>query len=791
MSRVKAQVVIGVAVLILSAAFLLVGVYFAQLQGLLFQNGANSLQLFANNIAAAKNALYTAPSSMTITLAGNNSMCTWSSAIDAYDCAGGSKVYNISYASGPTLDAGTNMFSMAMCLMVTLGPKTGVSEGESGTPITALSDVKESLPPGIVEFGGGLVEEDFVKFAQTIAEEQAKTVSEGAFSAISRGEEANTELGTISKIQSEESTPFQANPATSAAEVQNSYLGSLSRGLKKIGVFLKNHPHIRSLLTNVGLYVSSFWLGQTVASLDSNITNGLTIQDPTIPAFSAPSRLLAGQLLSTYITGEPVLSPASSALNLQVMQYSQLLVSAQSTQSIPSAVAAYNALQSAVGEAILQQNLFNEVAAYSSTNAAYNPYATPVSGVKVPRTLNSPNEFAGSATFPSPNDPLVSSPFFLAREAFVVYGQTASCLGVMPQSVNLNNALSTSATIYGEALSPLNLYSKINVVNQLGTYFLGYGGEVYINGQSNGRPTAVGTPVITDQADLCALATTNSQPGANLQTMVLPLNNGDVTLSVSQGLFNTMCSKNNVLFPKPVSDFVNKILSSTSAPKDISILLPPQYAIGITNSSKSSALCLYSVALSGSGSPISSGSASSLTEYGLPLSCYNITALTGGKEHLNFTAGASHGFSLTEIGKSAFFLNNNSVIGLSIPPETFVKGNFITGPTMQIKTTQGVNSPMLNLGTSLLGKFINTASVRKILNGAQTSIGSGVLNYIISSLSKPEDNASYYPTEYTNLTFSVSENSGSLNITLVSNNLIFGVYPNNYNSFGGTYGSGG
>ena len=92
---------------------------------------------------------------MTITLAGNNSMCTWSSAIDAYDCAGGSKVYNISYASGPTLDAGTNMFSMAMCLMVTLGPKTGVSEGESETPITALSDVKESLPPGIVEFGGG------------------------------------------------------------------------------------------------------------------------------------------------------------------------------------------------------------------------------------------------------------------------------------------------------------------------------------------------------------------------------------------------------------------------------------------------------------------------------------------------------------------------------------------------------------------------------------------------------------------------------------------------------------
>ncbi|MCW1294973.1 MAG: hypothetical protein QXP07_03940, partial [Candidatus Parvarchaeum sp.] len=114
----KAQIVIGIGVIILSAAFLLVGVYFANLQGLFFQNGARSLQLFADNIGFSINSLYSAPSSMSITLAGNNSLCTWDPSIAAYTCAGGSKVYNVSYANGPTLDSGKNVFSVALCFMV-------------------------------------------------------------------------------------------------------------------------------------------------------------------------------------------------------------------------------------------------------------------------------------------------------------------------------------------------------------------------------------------------------------------------------------------------------------------------------------------------------------------------------------------------------------------------------------------------------------------------------------------------------------------------------------------------
>ncbi|MGC8533772.1 MAG: hypothetical protein ACP5MV_04070, partial [Candidatus Parvarchaeum sp.] len=117
----KAQIVIGIGVIILSAAFLLVGVYFANLQGLFFQNGARSLQLFADNVGFSINSLYSAPSSMSITLAGNNSLCTWDPSIAAYTCAGGSKIYNISYANGPTLDSGKNVFSVALCFMVGYG----------------------------------------------------------------------------------------------------------------------------------------------------------------------------------------------------------------------------------------------------------------------------------------------------------------------------------------------------------------------------------------------------------------------------------------------------------------------------------------------------------------------------------------------------------------------------------------------------------------------------------------------------------------------------------------------
>ncbi|MCL5101136.1 MAG: hypothetical protein M1348_00800, partial [Candidatus Parvarchaeota archaeon] len=139
----NAQIVIGIAIVIISAAFLLVGIYFANMQGLFFQNGANSLQLFANNLAAVKNALYMAPSSLSITLSGNNSLCTWDPSTDAYNCGGGSKIYNVSYASGPTLDVGTNTFSVALCFMLTVGPpgpKAASAADEASAEVDSLSE---------------------------------------------------------------------------------------------------------------------------------------------------------------------------------------------------------------------------------------------------------------------------------------------------------------------------------------------------------------------------------------------------------------------------------------------------------------------------------------------------------------------------------------------------------------------------------------------------------------------------------------------------------------------------
>ncbi|MEM3844483.1 MAG: hypothetical protein QXU98_02065, partial [Candidatus Parvarchaeota archaeon] len=128
----RAQVVIAIGILILAIAFFLVGLNFASLQGLFFQNGAASLQMFANNIGAAQNAIYSAPSSMSITLSGNTSLCQWVPAIDAYTCAGGSKIYNISYAAGPTLNVGKNVFSFDLCVMVGIG--LGVFGKLKGTP---------------------------------------------------------------------------------------------------------------------------------------------------------------------------------------------------------------------------------------------------------------------------------------------------------------------------------------------------------------------------------------------------------------------------------------------------------------------------------------------------------------------------------------------------------------------------------------------------------------------------------------------------------------------------------
>ena len=64
----------------------------------------------------------------------------------------------------------------------------------------------------------------------------------------------------------------------------------------------------------------------------------------------------------------------------------------------------------------------------------------------------------------------------------------------------------------------------------------------------------------------------------------------------------------------------------------------------------------------------------------------------------------------------------------------------------------------------------------------------------ITAISASDTNLSYYETDYANVTleFTKTTSNGVTNYNLenVFNNLVFGVYPNNPNLFGGTYFSG-
>jgi hypothetical protein len=97
---------------------------------------------------------------MAITLTGNNSLCTWDPSIAAYTCAGGSKIYNLSYANGPTLDSGKNIFSIALCFMVGYG-FGGVGGSESAAD-QAVGDAAQ------------ITKEEAATEAESVLQEQAQ-----------------------------------------------------------------------------------------------------------------------------------------------------------------------------------------------------------------------------------------------------------------------------------------------------------------------------------------------------------------------------------------------------------------------------------------------------------------------------------------------------------------------------------------------------------------------------------------------------------------------------------------
>ena len=804
----KAQIVIGIGVIILSAAFLLVGVYFANLQGLFFQNGARSLQLFADNIGFSINSLYSAPSSMSITLAGNNSLCTWNPSIAAYTCAGGSKVYNVSYANGPTLDSGKNVFSVALCFMIGYGfggvggSEDAAKEGtDEATQLTAreTSNELETIGEKSAETSENAVEEETSQVAQESGQGSKSSLLTRIKKAIKN------------RIVTDIKHPFiQDLPEDS---LLSSGLSTIRDALPSMKIFIPTVVASLSVAL-VSVPLIEAWFGTTSSNLNTFVTKGIYVNGQQIGALTGPSVSISQQIASAYLTEAPMPFKYAAA-DYVLQQYSQLLSSEQTLNSLPSGVGKDTLILFASKQVAVKQNVLSELSANANTVTSNNPYGTPISGVSAPGTLSSSSSLVGSVGLSqSGSDPLLSIPFFLAQNAFLTYARTASCLSLPSQPLNVNSynsvgkGLSSISAELGAATTLVNLYTKVNSILPLGTYFIGYGGEVYLDGQSSGRPTQVTSPLITDMNDMCELAQTASQPGQNLKTVIQPSGNGSISFSISQGLYNTLCSQNNALFPNTLQTELNNLFNSKSNIKNISILLPPGESLAISNQGSNVNLCIYRMLIDSFGSPVIdtnnfNNPSFNVTEYGAPISCVNMTNLSDGKVNIGLTQN-----ELSELknmnSNTDFYINNGSLFGFSVPVMDFPNqltatnllgqnsflsaGNFIGGGSPILKKDFGVDFPVASLIASFIGK-----SIPKLQIGISTSLDNFLVDPMIA-IAAHDTNLSYYETDYSNVTLEFTKTqqgtTTDYNIENVYNNLVFGVYPNNPNSFGGTYFSG-
>lgn len=803
----RAQVVIGIGVIILSAAFLLVGVYFANLQGLFFQNGARSLQLFADNIAFSINSLYSAPSSMSITLNGNNSLCSWNPSISAYTCAGGSKIYNVSYSNGPTLDSGKNVFSIALCFMVGYG-FGGVGGGEDTAKEAAdaaasigEAEGQDAIDQGfqtLVALRNGALRGEMTDDLESAGLTKFGVLAYKIKSGVSRG---LIDVGSKSKEM-----VFQDIPED---DILSSSLSNIQNALRTSSKFIPTAIASMSAAL-VAVPIVELWFGTSNRNLNTYITKGIYANGQQIGALTGPSISISQQVAAAYLSQEP-LPFKYAAVDLILQQYSHTLSSASTLSSLPPSLGKDNLILLLSKQVAIKQNVLSELSSNAQAGAASNPYSTPSGGVSAPGTLSSPSSIAGSVALSSTgSDPFLSTAFFLAQNGFLVYARTASCLSIPSQPSNLNNyggskAFSSIASELGAATTLINVYDKVNSVLPLGTYFVGYGGEVYLDGQSSGRPTQVTAPLITDMKDMCELAQTSAQPGENLKTIIQPSGNGSISFTISQGLYNTLCSKNNALFPHTLQRKLNALLNSKSTQQNVSILLPPGDALAISNQKSKVSLCIYHILIDSFGSPILStnnfaSSNFNVTEYGSPVSCINITNLSKGKVNFGINRQEINNLNNNMLASKDFYINNASFLGFSVPVTDFPNkltagnspsssflsaGNFIGGGQPVLKKELGVNFPVASFIASFLGK-----KLPKIQGSVSTALDSFLISplYILSSYNT---NLSYYETDYANVTLNFVKNQNNgityYNISNIYNNLVFGVYPNNPNSFGGTY----
>ncbi len=266
--------------------------------------------------------------------------------------------------------------------------------------------------------------------------------------------------------------------------------------------------------------------------------------------------------------------------------------------------------------------------------------------------------------------------------------------------------------------------------------------------------------------DMCELAETASEPGQNLRTVIEPSGNGSISFSISQGLYNTLCSQNNALFPNTLQTELNSLFNSKGNSKNITILLPPGESLAISNQKNDVNLCIYRMLIDSFGSPVIdtnnfNNPSFNVTEYGAPVSCVNITNLSGGKVNIDLTQN-----ELSELKNMAsnpdFYINNGSLFGFSVPVRDFpnqltatnllgqnsflAAGNFIGGGNPILKKDFGVDFPVASLIASLIGK-----KIPKLQVGISTSLDNFLVAPMIA-ISAYDTNLSYYETDYSNVT---------------------------------------
>ncbi len=781
-----AQIVIGIGLLIITAAFLLIGLNFAALQGTFFQNGIMSIEMFSNNVAAAYNSVYTAPSSMTVTLNGNTSICQWAPAIDAYTCAGGSKIYNVSYASGPTLDVGNNFFSVALCVMIGYMPFGASVGSEVSDSAKSAGDIVgiDSLGTGVSEStANSIAEGNLLRSSQMISGQQFTEFEQNIRNAFELFDKIEEDPSILDELTSQESTEVE----TVAEEVPTS-LSEVVESPQDFAVSVPNFlkTGVRRILINLGVPALTFGLVNVYYYFSNTIPsvlNGIKSD----PYLSNIAKIESESLISTYNTGGPILAKTLAAYNLISQQISQDQALEQLV-SLPNSIEGQQALAVFSNSISTQSQILNEVANISSS---YGVYSTPTNGVNSPRTLSASNSFM-SYKISYPGDFPLSTVAFIGSTSFMVYARTASCLGNYQYSFSsVGNSVQSVISGFGALTTYLNVFSKLNQVAKLGTYFVGYGSEVYVNGQYNSLPTQVEVPVITDLSDICEVAQTTYKPGVPLNIELQPSGNGSISISISQGLFNTLCGKGSPIYPKSFSSLLNQILSTTNT-KQISYLLPPQYSIGLIGDNNSE-LCLFRNNILPTGNPWLIGQNLDYNGqsnyypmiFASPVMCINMSEITNSEYQLNVRPVSSSDL----LDGNVIFINNNDTLGFSIPLNAYpndymdanlfdpnVPANFVGSGTVSIKPEAGIDSPLYN---GVLGKLL---SLTHNLPDRLSAILSKSFNFNFLT-----PNQAFYQTLYTNVTFTVSRSGNNYNIQFDSNKIVFGIYPNNLDQLGGTY----